>query len=435
MSTQKQHRNTNAALTLLTSLFFMWGLITSLNDILIPHLKAVFTLSYVQAMLIQFSFFAAYFVMSWPAGALVRRLGYQRGIMIGLAGAGLGCLLFYPAAALRAYPFFLLALFILASGITLLQVAANPYVAFLGEPDSAPARLNLTQAFNSLGTTLGPLFGSLLILSVAVKSASEQAALTPAARAAYTAGEAGSVQHPYLLLAALLFVIALIIGLYKLPAVENEGEDHAGAGKGGEGRLWRHRHLLLGAIGIFAYVGAEVSTGSFLVNLMTEPGIAGFSIEAAGQHLALYWSGAMVGRFIGSALLRKVKPGALLASNALANAVLIALAMAAGGPVAMWALLAVGLFNSIMFPTIFSLALVGLGRLTSAGSGLLCMAIVGGAVVPLLQAFFADRIGLLHSFLVPCLCYLFIAWYGAKGHKPQRGGGALPLGTVRMRIH
>lgn len=432
MSMQTAHRTPHGALALLTSLFFMWGLITSLNDILIPHLKAVFTLSYVQAMLIQFSFFTAYFVMSWPAGALVRRWGYQRGIMAGLAGAGLGCLLFYPAAEMRIYPFFLLALFVLASGITVLQVAANPYVAFLGAPEGAPVRLNLTQAFNSLGTTLGPLFGSLLILAAAVRPAAEQAALTPSARAAYAASEAASVQHPYLLLAALLFAIAVMIGLSRMPKVE---EGLAEDGEDRQDSIWRYRHLLLGAFGIFAYVGAEVSTGSFLVNLMTEPAIAGFSIESAGRHLALYWSGAMLGRFIGSALLRRVRPGALLTFNALANALLIVLAMAAGGHLAMWALLTVGLFNSIQFPTIFSLALTGLGRLSSAGSGLLCMAIVGGALVPVLQAFFADRIGVLHSFLVPCLCYLFIAWYGAKGHQPQRRSASLPLEGARMRVH
>ncbi|MCW3478432.1 L-fucose:H+ symporter permease [Neisseriaceae bacterium JH1-16] len=418
--TPTQHNYTRP-LTVLTSLFFMWGLITSLNDILIPHLKAVFTLSYVQAALIQFSFFTAYFVMSFPSGYLVEKVGYKKGIIIGLIVAGIGCLLFYPAAGARSYPFFLGALFILASGITLLQVAANPYVTILGKPETASSRLNLTQAFNSLGTAVGPLLGSLLILGVAVKSSTEIAALSATDKLAYAASEAASVQHPYLILAGLLFLLAVAIGLFKLPQVRETHEAEAVDALPAKHSVWAYRHLVLGAIGIFVYVGAEVSIGSFMISLMAQPQIAGLAADVAGKYLALYWTGAMVGRFIGGVLMRKIAPGKMLAFNALVNVALIALAIVSGGHVAMWSLLLIGFFNSIMFPTIFSLALHGLGKYTSEGSGVLCMAIVGGALVPVVHAFFADHIGLLPSFVIPLLCYVYIAYYGAKGHRADLG--------------
>jgi FHS family L-fucose permease-like MFS transporter len=391
------------ALVVLTSLFFMWGLITSLNDILIPHLKAIFTLSYVQAMLIQFSFFGAYFVMSFPSGYLVEKQGYRRGIIIGLATAGIGCLGFYPAASLQSYPLFLGALFVLASGITLLQVAANPYVAILGKPATAASRLNLTQAFNSLGTTIGPFMGSVLILSAVATGG-----------AADTAREIETVQTPYLALAAVLFVIAVVFAQFKLPTVPNT--EAATSASGAPARsVWRYSHLVLGAVAIFVYVGAEVSIGSFLVNFMAQPEIGGLSESTAGRYLSLYWGGAMVGRFIGAYVLRRIKPGYVLAFNAAMVILLLIVAMATAGKAAMWAVLAIGLFNSIMFPTIFTLAIAGLGRHTGEGSGVLCMAIVGGAIVPVIQGFFADSMGILMSFFVPAICYAYIVYYGVKG--------------------
>ncbi|MNM76342.1 L-fucose-proton symporter [compost metagenome] len=417
---QSNKNSHTSALTVLTLLFFMWGLITSLNDILIPHLKSVFTLSYVQASLVQFSFFTAYFVMSFPAGRLVEKLGYKGGIIVGLATAGCGCLLFYPAAGAQSYPFFLAALFILASGITLLQVAANPYVNILGRPETAASRLNMTQAFNSLGTTVGPLIGSVTILAIGAGAATQ---IGDAATA-----EADSVKVPYLVLAGLLFAIAVLIGLFRLPKIQH-GAPREGTVAGQES-LFGHRHLLFGVLGIFTYVGAEVSIGSYLVSLMGQPDIAGLPADQAGRYLALYWGGAMVGRFIGSVMMRTIRPNRMLAFNALTNTVLITIAIVSGGHVAMWALILIGLFNSIMFPTIFSLALEGLGSLTSKGSGLLCMAIVGGALMPLIQAFFADRIGLLHSFAIPLLCYLYIAWFGARGYRvdllPERPRAVSP---------
>ena len=398
------------ALVVLTTLFFMWGLITSLNDILIPHLKAIFTLSYVQASLIQFCFFGAYAIASLPSGYLVEHIGYRKGIITGLSVAAVGCLGFYPAASLQSYPLFLGALFVLASGITLLQVAANPYVAILGRPETAASRLTLTQAFNSFGTTIGPYFGSVLILSVAVSAATG---------ASNVAEEIKTVQIPYLGLAAVLFLIAIVFSRFKLPVVT--GTDATTAPKPAPGEpkrsLWQYSHLVLGAIAIFVYVGAEVSIGSWLVNFMAEPEIAGLPESQAGKYLALYWGGAMVGRFIGAVVLRYVKPSLVLAFNSAVAIALLVIAMSVGGPIAMWCVLAIGLFNSIMFPTIFTLAIAKLGRDTGEGSGVLCVAIVGGAIVPVIQAYFADHMGILESFFVPAICYAYIVYYGFKGYE------------------
>ena len=399
------------ALVVLTSLFFTWGLITSLNDVLIPHLKAIFTLTYVRAMLIQFSFFGAYFVMSIPSGYLVEHLGYRKGIIIGLATAGIGCLGFYPAASMQSYPLFLAALFVLASGITLLQVAANPYVAVLGKPETASSRLNLTQAFNSLGTTVGPYVGSALILTAATTGAVD------------VASEVKTVQGPYLALAGVLFLIAIIFAQFKLPVVPGTDETTAGRAEADAVRsIWQHSHLVLGVVAIFVYVGAEVAIGSFLVSFMSQPEIGGLTEREAGQnYLFLYWGGAMVGRFAGSIILRKVKPGYLLAFNAVCAIALLITAMLVGGRTAMWAVLAIGLFNSIMFPTIFTLAIARLGRHTGEGSGLLCMAIVGGAIIPVAQGYFADNMGILLSFFIPAICYAYIVYYGVKGHEVHNG--------------
>jgi MFS transporter, FHS family, L-fucose permease len=398
------------ALVVLTSLFFIWGLITSLNDILIPHLRAAFELTYVQVMLIQFCFFGAYFVMSLPSGVLVERVGYKAGIVLGLLVASAGCVLFYPAAGARSYPFFLGALFVLASGITLLQVAANPYVAILGPQKTASSRLNLTQAFNSLGTTIGPVLGTSLIL--AAPAVIGDAGVRAAA-------EARAVQGPYLGLAATLCLIALVIGLVALPRIEAaKSGDSTGTMAGHDpGSVWSYRPLVLGAIAIFLYVGAEVSIGSFFVNFVEQPQIAGLPAAVAGAYLSLYWGGAMVGRFVGSFVLRYRKPGSVLAFNAIAAVILLAVAMVTAGPAAMWAIIAIGLFNSIMFPTIFTLAIEGLGRRTGEGSGVLCMAIVGGAIVPVAMGWLADHASLLYSFALPLVCYLYIAYYGRSGHR------------------
>lgn len=398
-----------AAFAAVTALFFIWGFLTCLNDILVPHLKGVFDLDYVRAALVQFTFFGAYFLVALPSGWIIRRLGYRRGIVTGLATAGVGALLFFPAAGAPSYPLFLLALFVLASGITLLQVAANPYVTVLGAPETASSRLTLTQAFNSLGTTVAPLVGAALILAKAGGTG-------PAARLA----EARAVQVPYIGLAVALFVVALFMARFPLPRI-GEIEDAAGgeaiSGHLPTGRAWHRRHLSLGVIAIFLYVGAEVAIGSFLVNFFGLPGVASMDAATGARYVSFYWGGAMVGRFVGSALLRRVSPGKLLGTFAVGAAILAAVAATAGGPVAMWAAIGVGLFNSIMFPTIFALAIDGLGPLTGEGSSLLVMAIVGGALVPVAVGALADSVGLQLAFLLPAVCYLYIVYYGVRGSR------------------
>ena len=405
------------SLTILTSLFFIWGFITCLNDILIPHLKAVFTLNYAEAMLIQFCFFTAYFVVSIPSGYLVEKIDYKGGIIAGLAVAGIGCLLFYPAASSHSYPLFLGAFFVLASGITLLQVAANPYVTILGDPKTASSRLTMTQAFNSLGTTIAPYLGALFILAIAVKTTDEIKLLNADELSAYQAAQAAAVQTPYLLLAAVLFFIAVVFALIKLPEIEAANAQVSGVEDDDHVSAWGYKHLVLGAIGIFVYVGGEVSIGSFLINFLGEPSIAGLAERDAGKYVSFYWGGAMVGRFIGAAVMQKIQPGKVLTVNAVMASLLVLAAMIGSGQVAMWTLLAVGLFNSIMFPTIFSLAVSGLGKHTGQGSGILCAAIVGGAVLPVVQGLFADRIGIQQAFFIPVLCYCYIAYYGWRGHR------------------
>lgn len=391
------------ALSSLTSLFFMWGLITSLNDILIPRLKSAFDLSYTEAMLIQFCFFFAYFVVSLPAGKLVKRYGYKNGIVTGLLVAAVGCLGFYPAAEFHSYPLFLTALFVLASGITVLQVAANPYVTVLGPSHTASSRLTMTQAFNSLGTTVGPVLGGMLILGEAANAVSG----------------AESVQMPYLGLAGALCLLAVVIAALKLPVVQEEDMDAGESTESGKSSAWGYSHLVLGAVGIFVYVGAEVSIGSFLVNFLSEAHIAGLEEAEAANYVAFYWGGAMVGRFVGALAMQKVAAGKALAFNATMAALLVVITVMSSGAVAMWSIILVGLCNSIMFPTIFSLAITSLGKHRSQGSGILCLAIVGGAILPVAQGILADSFGIQNAFLLAALCYLYILYYGIKGSVPK----------------
>ena len=385
------------ALALVTALFFLWGFLTSLNNILVPHFKDVFGLGFGGSALVTLAFFSAYFVFSIPAGKILARVGYQRGIVIGLVTSGAGALLFYPAAAVPSYPFFLGGLFVLAAGITVLQVAANPYVAALGRPETAPSRLNLTQGWNSLGTTIAPYVGGVLFLS-ALAGHDRMAA-------------ARALQIPYVVIAIVLFALALVFRRARLPSVESvETAD-------GRGLLdaLRVRRLRLGVIGIFLYVGAEVAIGSFLVDLLADPRIAGLRPEAASRWVSLYWASAMVGRFAGAAIMAKRDAGKILGAAAFAASMLVTLSVTALGPIVGAGLVVVGLFNSIMFPTIFTLAIHDLGDLVSRGSSLLVMAIVGGAVIPVLVGALADHVGLHHAMALLLPCYLFIAHYGYRG--------------------
>jgi len=402
-------------LAVVTTLFFMWGFLTCLNDILVPHLKSIFDLSYARVMLVQFAFFSAYFLFSIPWSRVVNKIGYQRTMVIGLLTMAFGSFLFLPAASAASYPLFLTALLILAAGITGLQVAANPYVDLLGRPETASSRLDLTQAFNSLGTTIAPKVGGLLILSGAPMAMEQIRQLTPQALQAYRVHEAASVKMPYAVIGIALVLLAILIGTFRLPRIET-AESSA---RKVDDSIWKHPNLLFGALGIFAYVGAEVSIGSFLVNYLGLPDIANLSAKTAAGFVSFYWGGAMVGRFLGAGLLRRFRPGSLLALCATIAAVLIIASMLLGGHTAMWTILAVGLFNSIMFPTIFSLGVAELGPLTGNGSGLLNMAIVGGAILPVIQGVIADHVGLHHAFVLPVICYLYILFYGLSGSKPN----------------
>jgi MFS transporter, FHS family, L-fucose permease len=408
--------NYTRPLAVVTTLFFMWGFLTCLNDILVPHLKAIFDLSYARVMLVQFAFFSAYFLFSLPWSRIVNAVGYQRTMVLGLLTMALGSFLFLPAASVASYGLFLTALLILAAGITGLQVAANPYVVVLGKPQTGSSRLNLTQAFNSLGTTIAPKIGGLLILSAAPLAIEELQQLTPQALHAYRVQQAASVKMPYTVIGTALVLLAILIATFKLPKIEDatyrRGEKSADS-------IWKHRNLILGAVGIFSYVGAEVSIGSFLVNYFESPEIAGFSAKTAAGFVSFYWGGAMVGRFLGAGLLRRFKPANLLAICSIFAAALVSSSMLLRGHTAMWAILAVGFFTSIMFPTIFSLGVAELGPLTGNGSGILNLAIVGGAILPVLQGFIADRAGIHHAFILPVICYLYILYYGLSGSKPN----------------
>jgi MFS transporter, FHS family, L-fucose permease len=409
------------ALAMVTTLFFMWGFLTSLNDILVPHLKSIFDLNYAEVMLVQFAFFSAYFIFSLPSGRLIDWIGYKKAMVVGLFTMGLGALLFIPAAAVPSFPLFLAALVVLAAGITALQVAANPYVTVLGPAKTASSRLNLTQAFNSLGTTLAPFFGSLFILTAAPKSMDEVRQLSAQALQTYRLHEASSVKLPYLGLGLALLVLGAVIAASRLPTIPEAMRQGANSSSGPKASVWKYRHVMLGALAIFVYVGAEVGIGSFLVNYFTQPSIGNIPAYIAARYVSFYWGGAMVGRFIGSGILQKVRTGTLLGIAAIAASLLVVTSILTSGHVAMGSILLVGFFNSIMFPSIFALGVAELGPLTGDGSGVLVMAIVGGAVIPLIEGFLADRVGIQHALVLPAICYLYICYYGLKGSKPTRG--------------
>jgi len=405
-----------SAMAMVTTLFFMWGFLTSLNDILIPHLKSIFSLNYAEAMLVQFAFFSSYAVFALPSGKIIEWIGYQRTMVVGLFTMGVGAVLFIPAASAPSFPLFLTALIVLAAGITVLQVAANPYVSILGPSETASSRLNLTQAFNSLGTTIAPWFGGWLILREA-PAVLDIKTLSDAQLHAYRIQQASTVKMPYIAIALGLAILGLAIALYHFPRIDTTREFRRPKQGEHAHTIWNYPHVILGAIAIFVYVGAEVSIGSFLVNYFNQPDIGGLSVRAAADLVPFYWGGAMIGRFIGSAVLQKVRPGYLLGLCAIVALLLVITSMATFGHFAMWSILLVGLFNSIMFPTIFTLGIAELGPLTGKASGLLVAAIVGGAIIPLAEGALADRIGIHHAFILPVLCYCYIAFYGFRGSR------------------
>lgn len=429
-----EKKSFRAAFITVTVLFFLWGFITVLVDSLVPRLRDVFELSYFQAGLVQFAFFLAYFVISVPAGALLSKIGYQKGIIVGLVTMAVGCLLFYPAASERVFWIFLVAYFTLAGGITVLQVAANPYVSVLGSEDGASSRLNLSQAFNSLGTAIAPLIGASFLLSDTIKSSEEISVLTDIDRSSYYVSEASAVQTPFLYIAGFIGLLALMFIFIKLPKILEKSP------VGGYGKLLKNKIVMLGALGIFVYVGAEVAIGSYLVNYFismdlstliqqndTMNSIAQSLLNTdlntidpkaiVGAFIVFYWSGAMVGRFIGAYLTRVIKPTKVLSVFAFLAVMMLLISMNTDGLTAMWSILAVGLFNSIMFPTIFALTIDGLGDLKPQASGLLCMAIVGGAVIPPMYGFLTDNIGFKLALFLLIACYGYIAFFGIMKRK------------------
>ena len=400
--------NYGRALAIVTSLFFMWGFLTALNDTLIPHLKQIFDLNYAKSQLINLAFFGSYFIFAQPAAKLIEAIGYKRTMIVGLAVMAFGVFLFLPAASVPSYPFFLAAQIILAAGVTALQVAANPYVTVLGPARTASSRLNLTQAFNSLGTTIAPYFGSVLILAGAAGVAN----LTRQQQAA-------SVEMPYAGIGVALVLLATAIALVQLPRIQTTQEFRTtGSADKPLGSIWEHHHVWLGAIAIFLYVGAEVSIGSFAVNYMGSHDLGSIPAAIASKLVALYWGGAMVGRFIGSAVLQRVRTGPVVAACAIMTSLLVVTSMLTNGHTAVVSILLVGLFNSIMFPSIFTLGTAHMGPLTGKASGLLVQAIVGGAIIPVAQGAIADKIGIHHCFILPLVCYLFIIYYGFFGSRP-----------------
>ena len=407
-----------SAMAMVTTLFFVWGFCTVLNDAVIPHLQSIFGLNYVQAAFVQVAFFGSYFVFAQPAGKLIERIGYQRTMVIGLITMGAGAILFLPAASMVSYAVFLVAEVILSAGITILQVAANPYVTILGPPATASSRLNLTQAFNTMGDTVAPYVGGALILGGAAAAAAKKvnaATLHGAALTAYRVQQASSFKLTYIVIAATMIVLALAIAFYKFPRLEVTRDFRPASLNVKTDSIWNHPHLYLGAIGIFIYCGAEVSIGTYGVRYLADPHVAGVPLALGAKLLAFYWGGMMVGRFVGSALMQRMAANKLLAWAGVGATLLVLASLLSTGHVAEVTILAVGLFNSIMFPTIFTLAVAELGPLTSKGSGLLVQAIVGAAFIPLLSGLLADHLGVHASLIPPLLCYLYVIFYGFRG--------------------
>ncbi|MBI1266229.1 MAG: L-fucose:H+ symporter permease [Cryomorphaceae bacterium] len=426
--------NFKTAFIAVTSLFFMWGFITVLVDALIPRLKEVFELQYYQASLVQFAWFMAYGLVAIPAGMLLTRIGYKKGIVVGLATAGLGCMLFYPAAELRVFGLFLTALFVLASGITMLQVAANPYIAVLGPPSGAASRLNLAQAFNSLGTTIAPMVSAAYLLGDQIMGKDAIAAMDEAQKQAYYASEAESVQMPFLVVAGFFALLAVFMSISHLPKIlSGERKTISEYFK-----VLRHKRLRFGVLGIFVYVGAEVAIGSFLTNYFLNLGLAeavlrnptmnhlassitsvfsGKSIGdldekgVVGAFLIFYWGSAMIGRFVGAWLTSRFRPAHVLRVFAFGAIALVLLSISTSGFLAMFSILLVGFFNSIMFPTIFTLSLDGLGEETPEASGVLVTSIVGGAFIPMIVGVTIDSWNFGIAFFIPVVCYLTIVMF------------------------
>jgi FHS family L-fucose permease-like MFS transporter len=435
-----QMKTDTRAMSVATALFFMVGFLTCLNDIVSPHLKSIFALDYAQTQSIPFFFFSSYFVFSYPAGKIVERFGYKKSMVVGLFVMALGALGFLPAAHLATFALFLAALVILAAGMTVVQVAINPYVTVIGPAATASSRLNLAQAFNSVGTFIAPFIGTYLILrnTMAPATREQLLAMTAVQRQAYRVLQASTVQTPYLIITIGLVLLALALAAIKLKPqtghTDLTQDFRPGAfaeALSAPSSIWKHKWVIFGALGIFTYVGAEVSIGNLLVNYMGLPQIAGLRESIAGYFLMCYWGGAMLGRFVGSAVLQRVRTGPVLTVAAIGAFTLVVISLLTHGHLAMIAMLAVGFCNSIMFPSIFTLGIQDLGPLTSKGSSILIGAILGGAIVPKLQGIVADHIGLHRSFFIPAICYIYIAAFAfAAIKRPPARDSLLPVEPV-----
>jgi FHS family L-fucose permease-like MFS transporter len=390
-------------MTLMVTLYFSIGFITALNDILAPDFKDLFHLTNLQAQFVQLCFFGAYFVMSVPSGAIVSRIGYKPGIVSALCTVAVGLLLFVPASIVISYPLFLFALFVVGSGFALLQVCINPYVSVLGAHETAPWRINLCGIFNSSATTIAPRIGAYFIFIAAGATAAEMSK---------------SVRLPSVILAIYTLCIALLSALVPLPElIETKSKDTVSTGGGS---AWQFRNLRFGALAIFSSVGSEVAIGSILINFLGQPATGGYSHAAAAAFVSYYWGGAMVGRIIGSVVLLKVRAQHALLSVAGVGALMVLVTMFGHGQVAIWAIVSCGLYNSVMWPCIFPLAVKGLGKFTSQGSGILIAMVVGGAIVPPIQGLLADRLGYQPSFIAVLACYLYLVFFALSGHKPSQ---------------
>lgn len=435
--TKQSNTHYRTAFIFLTLLFFLWGFLTVIVDSLIPRLKEVFELTYFQAGMVQFAFFVAYFLLSIPASFILSKIGYKKGIILGLLMMASGCILFYPASSMRVFWIFMLGYFTLAGGITILQVAANPYVTILGPEKSAASRLNLSQAFNSFGASIAPIIGALFILSDKIMTSQQIEGLSEAEKTKYYVAEASAVQVPFLTIAGILITIALVFVFVNLPKVIGEGEQ-----KGSYAQAFKNKNLLMGALGIFCYVGAEVAIGSYMVNyflqleladvvrntpfmrtianwFLTDDLSAVDGKAIVGIFVTFYWTGAMIGRFVGAYLTSIMKPSKVLSVFAIIALSLIIISTQTSGLVAMWTIIGVGLFNSIMFPTIFSLGLDELGDSKPQGSGIMCTMIVGGAVIPPLFGLLTDNYGFALALLLVMVCYLYIFFFGFKHKKTE----------------
>ena len=405
-------------LILVTSLFFLWAFGVNLNDILIPHLKKGFHLSDFRSSLIQTAFFGGYFLAALPAGWLMEKIGYKRGILVGLLTCATGALLFIPAASVRLYGFFLFALFVMACGQGVLEVAANPYVTILGPAESSERRLNLAQSFNSVGAVVTPIVGAAFILSGVEYSRTQLSAMAPAQLQAYEMAEASTVKGPYLAIAGLFLAVAALIFFSRLPEVrEEDGDDATSNAAAGLRGLWPYKHLLRGVLAQFFYVGAQVGVASFVIRF-AQYSMPGLPEKQAANYLKLHLLGFMIGRFAGSAIMKRIAPSRLLSLFGMSSVICLSILLLGTGGAPMWALVLLGFFHSIMFPTIFALSLKHLGPHTKLGSSLLVMSIIGGAVFPAIMGYISDMSSIRFAFWVPFFCHLYVLYFAARGYRP-----------------